>query len=94
MADGDLLMIFRSFSDSDLSDKKDALISQMTTLSSQAVGSKSFTRDLRHLKDQLAAVVFVMNERGTPCGYVNKYIIDFSDVRPAPPAGTLDQMSF
>ncbi len=94
MADGSWLLVFRSFSNSDLSDKRDALIASMTTLTSQAVGSKSLTRDLRELKSQLEACVFVMNERGTPLGYVSEYIIDFSNVQPAPPAGTQDQLSF
>lgn len=93
MADGDLLLIFRSFSTEDLQEKKETLLTQMTTLSSQTVGGKSLTRDLRHFKDQLAAIVFVLNERSLPHGYDGVGITDFSGSGSAPPAGTLEAMT-
>jgi len=38
----------------------------MTTLSSQTAGSKSFTRDLTTLRDQMAAITYVLKEAGLP----------------------------
>jgi hypothetical protein len=93
MADGSWLLIFRSFDTGDLLDKRDALIASMTTLSSQAVGSKSFTRDLRELKDQLEAIIFVLNERGTLCGYPKSLVFDFSDTTRGQPSGTTELLS-
>lgn len=93
MADGSLLLIFRSFSTDDLLNKKDELIGSMTTLSSQTVGSKSFTRDLTRLERQLEAIVFVLNERGMPKGYESILITDFSGTGSAPPAGTTENLS-
>lgn len=79
MADGDLLLIYRSFSTKDLLTKKKKLIDQMTSITSMSVGSKSFTRDIRYLQDQLAAIVFVLNERSNGvCGYEGTIVTDFS----------------
>jgi hypothetical protein len=93
MADGGWLLIFRSFSTEDLLDKRDALIGSMTTLASQSIGSKSITRDLRELKSQLEAIIFVLNERGTPCGYPRSIVFDFSGGTRGQRAGTEDQLS-
>jgi len=92
MADGSLLLIFRSQTTKDLAKRQKLLLKQMTTLSSQSVGQKSFTRDLRHLKEQLEAITFVLNERsGT--GYEPFILTDFSGVGSAPPAGTAESLS-
>lgn len=94
MADGSWLLIYRSFSTEDLLAKKDELIGSMTTLSSQTVGNKSFTLDLQELKSQLEAVIFVLNERGSPCGYPRSIVFDFSGGTVGQPAGTNDQLSY
>lgn len=93
MADGSWLLIFRSLTTEELLEKKEALIGSMTTLSSQTVGSKSFTRDLRELKSQLEAVVFVLNERGMAGGYPRGIVFDFSGGTKGQPAGTTENLS-
>lgn len=97
MADGSWLLIYRSYSTDDLSTEHDNLIGQLTTLSSQTVGNKSFTRDLRELKNRLEAVVFVMNERGLPYGYIRNIVFDFSGIdggTRGQPAGVNDELSY
>jgi len=96
MADGDLLLIYRSLLTGDLYARKQKLLDQMTTITSMSVGQKSFSRDLRHLKDQLAAITFVLQERsGGPCGYKGVVVTDFSDgAGRGQPAGTNDQLSY
>lgn len=68
-------------------DRRDDLLEKMTTITSAGVGSKTLTRDLRQLKDQLAAITFVLKERSTP---YNRYTVtDFSgDSVTIPPPGT------
>lgn len=88
MADGDFLLIFRSLTTEDLQARKDSLLDQMTTLTSMTVGGKSLTRDLRHLKEQLTAITFVLKERG--CPYEGVMITDFSTPPATPPPGTIE----
>lgn len=96
MADGDLLLIFRSYTTEELFTLRDKLKAQLASLggtySSQTVGSKSYTRDIREFRSQLAAITFVLNERTTP--YEGTIITDFSqqDMR-GQPAGTLDDFT-
>ena len=66
MARADWIFIFRSYTTDALTAQKDNLISQMSVFSQQNVGSKSFTRDLVELRDQLGAATFVLQERGFP----------------------------
>jgi len=64
MAVADYLISFRSFTTDQLNTLVANLVGQMTVLSSQTAGSKSLTRDLRELRDQLGAANFVLKERG------------------------------
>ncbi len=91
MPDGDYILIFRSMSTEDLNDRKETLLEKMTTISSMGVGSKTFTRDLRQLKDQLAAITFVLKERTTP--YKRYSVFDFSgSPLPTNPSGTTENL--
>ncbi len=82
----DYLLRFRMLTNDQLVAKQAALESQETFFSQQGMGSKSMTRDLRLLQDQLNAIAFVLRERGTttvtpikqnPCiGHV-----DFSEIQ-------------
>jgi hypothetical protein len=101
MADGGLLLIFRSMSTEDLLLARDKLIKQFLALgpySSQTVGAKSWTKDRNGIQDQLEAITFVLNERGAAggLGYAPYIVTDFSN-NPLPagqPAGTTDQLSY
>jgi hypothetical protein len=101
MADGGLLLIFRSMSTEDLLAARDKLMKQFLALgpyASQAVGAKSWTKDRNGIQDQLEAITFVLNERGAAgaLGYAPYIITDFSDngMPQAQPAGTTDQLSY
>jgi hypothetical protein len=94
MADGSLLMVFRSLSTDELVFRKNKLLDSITTLSSQTVGGKSFTRDLRLAQNQLEAIVFVMNERSMPCQRERYMVTDFSEMGHAPPAGVTDELNY
>lgn len=95
MADGDLLLIYRSLTTEDLLERKENLLAQMTTITSMSVGQKSFTRDVRHLKEQLAAITFVLKERsGGPSGYESTIVTDFSGGSRGQSAGSKDQLSY
>jgi hypothetical protein len=97
MADGGLLLVFRGQSTEDLlalRDKLMASLSSLGTFSSQAIGGKSYTRDLRFLQSQLEAIQFVLNERTAP--YEGTVITDFSQIegpKKGQPAGTIDVLS-
>jgi hypothetical protein len=92
MADGGLLLVFRALTTADLQKRQKELLKHLgTTLSSQTVGSKSFTRDLREIRALLEAITFVLNERGLPGNYDSTIITDFSEIGRAPPGGTIDQ---
>ncbi len=92
MADGNLLLIYRSLETGELQDRKQDLLDQMTTVTSMSIGQKSFTRDLNHLKEQLAAITFVLKERSTPNGYQGTIVTDFSRGTRGQPVGTTDQL--
>jgi hypothetical protein len=51
------LETYRSYSGDELNDEIDSLKRQKSIFVSQAIGSKSFTRDLAELRDQLAAAI-------------------------------------
>jgi hypothetical protein len=96
MADGGLLLIYRSMSTGDLQDLKDMLLNQMLSLkdyTSMTGGTKSFTRDLRQLTAQLEAVTFVLNER-SGSGYDATGVIDFKGTGSSPPAGTEEMLNY
>jgi hypothetical protein len=98
MADGNWLLVFRSYTTEELQalrDKLKASILALGTFTSQTVGGKSYTRDLRELSSQLSAVVFVLNERTTP--YEGTILTDFSQgagIQQGQPAGTTDQLTY
>lgn len=90
MADADALLVYRSLETADLLARKAKFLALMSssTYSSQTIGQKSFTRDLRFWRDQLAAIVFVLNERSNN-GYVGTIVTDFSQLGDrGRPAGT------
>lgn len=94
MADGDLLLVFRSYDTGELQALRDKLKASITTLTSQTVGSKSYTRDLSQLRSQLAAVTFVLNERSMG-PYEGTVLTDFAQgINQGQPAGTYDQLSY
>lgn len=94
MADGDLLLVFRSYTTDELFTLRDKLKGSLTTLTSQTVGGKSYTRDLLQLRSQLAAVIFVLNERSNG-GYEGTILTDFAQgINQGQPAGTFDQLSY
>jgi hypothetical protein len=64
MASQEWLEIYRSFEGSDLDDEIDALKKEMSIFSSQALGSKSFTRDLEVLKNRLHAAIRARKDLG------------------------------
>lgn len=82
MANADWIMIFRSFTTEELAAKRTELISQMSVFASQSIGSKSFSKDLRELRDQLASLTFVQKERSLPTGTNPSIgVTDFSGVQ-------------
>ncbi len=93
MASGSLLLIYRSLDTGELLSRKQKLLDQMTTITSLSVGQKSFTRDVRHLQEQLEAITFVLKERSNgPRGYEGTMVTDFSGGTRGQPAGTTDQL--
>ncbi len=59
---------FRSYSTEELDTEIAELKRQKSLFSSQNIGSKSYTKDLRELRDQLQAAIRVKNERSQgPC---------------------------
>ena len=86
MAVADFLLRFRSLSTAALQAKQTALEAQDTIFQSQGMGTKTMTRDLRLLQDQLNAIAFVLKERG--CVTIipavinhNIGVVDFSGVQ-------------
>ena len=65
MAVPDHLLRFRQKSTADLLTLQAALEAQETVFVQQAMGTKSFTRDLHLLQDKLNAIAFVLRERGS-----------------------------
>lgn len=70
----------------------------MGAFSSQTIGGKSYTRDLRFLQSQLEAIQFVLNERNGAIGpYQGTVLTDFSQIegpKKGQPAGTVDELSY
>ena len=64
MAMSDHLLRFRQKTTEALQALQTSLEAQETTFSSQNMGTKSFTRDLRLLEEKLQAIAFVLRERG------------------------------
>lgn len=63
MAYTDYLLRYRAKDTASLEALQTALEAKETTIVSQSMGSKSLTRDLRMLQDQLNAIAFVLKER-------------------------------
>jgi hypothetical protein len=97
MADGGMLLIFRSMTTEELLAMKEKLMAQFLALGpygGQTVGSKSWTKDTRGMQSQLEAISFVLAERSAG-GYDHYYVMDFSrGANQGQPAGTNDQLSY
>jgi len=83
MADGGLLLIYRSMPTDKLLELQEMMWDQMTSMkdyTSMTAGAKSWTRDFRQLAGQLEALTFVLNERGSggKVGYDSVGVVDFS----------------
>lgn len=97
MADGGQLLVYRAYATADLinlQQQLQAAILAAGSFTSQTIGGKSYTRDLRYLHQQLEAVQFVLNERTTP--YQGTVLADFSQIEgphSGQPAGTIDVLS-
>lgn len=91
MAAPEWMEIFRSWSTPQLQAQIDTLNKQISVFSTQQVGSKSFTKDLRELRDQLSSAVRTLNERSLPPGNDRVGITDFRNINnggddcPGPP---------
>ena len=82
VSNADWNQIFRSYTTEELIAHRDSLKSQITIFSQQSIGSKSFTRDLKELRDQLSSAVFVLAERSRPAGQnLGVGITDFSQIQ-------------
>jgi len=87
MATSDHTLRFRQDSTESLITLKASLIAKESVFSQQAMGSKSFTRDLRFMADQINAICFVLAERGytvhptAPTANYGAGICDFSNVQ-------------
>lgn len=100
MAVADHLLRFRLMSTEDLQAKKLQLEGQESIFSQQSIGSKSATRDLRLLYEQLNAIANVLAERGIQCVVKAPFnnsvgTVDFSGVNGGTsgyPAGTTENL--
>lgn len=86
MAAQDHLLRFRSKSSADLLVKQVALEAQDDAFQQQSMGTKSFTKDVRYIQDQLNAIAYVLRERGAivisaPPVNVGVGITDFSQIK-------------
>lgn len=98
MADGGLLLTFRAQTTEVLLSMQAKFLGQLTSLgayTSQTVGAKSYSRDLRELRSILEAIQFVLNERGMG-DYEGTILTDFSQggIPRGQPAGTTDELSY
>jgi len=66
MASPEWLEIFRSYTPDELAAQVAALKAQVSVFSQQAIGQKSYTKDLNELRGQLSAAIRVQNERSQP----------------------------
>lgn len=82
MAVTDHIEVYRSFTNEELEqERRDLLAWRQGGFTSQAVGGKTFTRDINVLNDQLRAVVRVQNERRYRAGGGSSSArVDFSDL--------------
>ncbi len=71
MASSEWQEIYRSYTSDELAAAITALKEQESLFSAQQVGSKSYTKDLRELRDKLHAAVRVQNERSLSPAHKN-----------------------
>lgn len=82
MAMTDWQEIYRTYSTEELQAEIAALKKLAVPLSSQQLGSKSYTKDLKEIRDRLQAAIIVLNPSLSQ-GYENNFtaVPDFSGVR-------------
>ncbi len=79
MASAEWLEIYADYTADELNTEITALKKAQSIFVTQAVGSKSFTRDLQELKNKLSSAIRIRNERGS--GNINNQnmgVADFS----------------
>jgi hypothetical protein len=81
MASQEWIEIYRSYTSDELDTAISDLKQQETLFTQQSVGSKSFSKDLRELRDKLHAAERVRNERSQSAANQGFGIPDFSNVR-------------
>lgn len=86
MAMNDHLLRFRQKTTVDLQALQAKLEAQDDAFQQQSMGTKSFTKDLRYIADQLNAIAYVLRERGTiaivpPAINIGVGVTDFSQVK-------------
>ena len=86
MAYTDYLLRYRAKDTAALEALRTALEARETTIVSQSMGTKSITRDLRMLQDQLNAIAYVLKERGAtvivkPVINHGIGVVDFSQIQ-------------
>jgi len=96
MADGGYLLVFRAMPNDQLLAMQQKYLDQMLNLgsyTSQTIGAKSYSRDLRELRSILEAIQFVLNERSMG-DYEGTILTDFSEggLLQGEPAGTTDPL--
>lgn len=77
MASPEWCEIFRSYTPDELAAHVTSLKQEISVYATQAVGSKSYTKDLGELRAQLSSAIRVQNERGST-GNVSVGVTDFS----------------
>lgn len=76
MASPEWFEIFRSYTPEELATHISSLKQEISVYAAQAVGSKSYTKDLAELRGQLSSAIRVQNERAGVSP--NTGITDFS----------------
>ena len=86
MASVDLLLDYRSYTTDELLAERATLRASRTVYVQQAMGTKSFQKNLNLLEDRIRAVAFVLRERGSlepvkPAINIGQGVVDFSQIR-------------
>lgn len=78
MANPEWLEIFRSFTPDELTAHVTALKEEISVYATQAIGQKSYTKDLGELRGQLASAIRVQTERANSTTQPGFMLTDFS----------------